>query len=177
MSVAIHGLMAEFQTHGQLLAAARQARERGYRRMDGYTPFPVEGLPEALGLKRTLVPLAVLLGGIFGGVGGFFMQWYANVISYPLDIGGRPLDTWPAFIPITFELTILCAALAAFFSSLAMNRLPQPYHPVFNASHFKRASTDRFFLCIEAGDPLFDANETRNFLAGLGAESIEEVPQ
>jgi hypothetical protein len=175
MRTTIYGLMAEFETHEQVLTAAKKARERGYRCMDGYTPFPVEGLPEALGRKRTLVPLVVLLGGIFGGVGGYFMEWYANVVSYPLNIGGRPLNAWPLFIPITFELTILCAALAAFFGSLAMNKLPQPYHPVFNAAHFERASIDRFFLCIEATDPMFDPVATRAFLASLDAASISEV--
>jgi hypothetical protein len=171
----IYGLMAEFETHEQLLAAAAAARERGYRRMDGFTPFPVEGLPEALGRPRTRVPLIVLLGGIFGGLGGYFMEWYANVISYPLNIGGRPLNSWPAFIPITFELTILGAALSAFFGSMALNKLPQPYHPVFNAPHFERASIDRFFLCIEAVDPLFDLQATRVFLESTQALSVSEV--
>lgn len=174
---ASYGLMAEFETHEQLLKAAAGARDRGYRRMDGYTPFPVEGLPEALGRKRTLVPLVVLIGGICGGAGGYFMEWYANVISYPLNIGGRPLNAWPSFIPITFELTVLCGALSAFFGSLVMNRLPQPYHPVFNAPHFERASIDRFFLCIEANDPLFEPSQTRAFLEGMGAVSVSEVKQ
>jgi hypothetical protein len=167
--------MAEFETHEQILDAARKARERGYRHMDGYTPFPVEGLPEAMGHKRTLVPLIVLLGGIFGGTGGYFMEWYANVVSYPLNIGGRPLDSWPLFIPITFELTILGAALAGFFGSLGMNKLPQPYHPAFNAPRFERASIDRFFLCIEAADALFDPVATRAFLTELNPVAISEV--
>ena len=175
IEASIYGLMAEFETHVELLEAAKKAHERGYRCMDGYTPFPVEGLPEALGLKRTRVPLLVLLGGIFGGVGGYFMEWYANVVSYPLNIGGRPMNAWPLFIPITFELTILCAALAGFFGSLAMNKLPQPYHPVFNVPRFERASIDRFFLCIEAADPMFDAVTTRAFLASMDAASISEV--
>ena len=177
MSIPVHGMIAEFETEAQLLEAAGKAHERGYRRVEGYTPFPVEGLAEALGRKRTLVPLVVLLGGIFGGVGGYFMEWYANVVSYPLDIGGRPLNAWPSFIPITFELTILCAALAAFFGSLGMNKLPQPYHPVFNAPHFDRASIDRFFLCIEAEDPMFDPAATREFLLGLNPLLVSEVEQ
>src|SRR6516225_380634 len=117
-SPSIHGLAAEFATPEQLLEAARTARDQGYKRMDAYSPFPIEGLPEALGRKRTLVPLVVLIGGIIGGTGGYFMEWYANVISYPINIGGRPLHSWPSFIPITFELTVLCAALSAFFGSL-----------------------------------------------------------
>jgi hypothetical protein len=171
----IYGMIAEFETHEQLLDAAKRARDHGFRHMDGFTPFPIEGLSEALGRKRTRVPLLVLLGGIFGGTGGYFMEWYANVVSYPLNIGGRPLNSWPAFIPITFELTILCAALSAFFGSLALNKLPEPYHPVFNAAHFERASMDRFFLCIEAVDPMFNSVATRNFLESLNAVSVSEV--
>jgi hypothetical protein len=175
--IAVYGLMAEFETHEQLLDAARRAHENGYTRMDGYTPFPVEGLPQALGRKGTLVPLVVLLGGIVAGVGGYFMEWYASVVSYPINVGGRPLHSWPSFIPITFELTILGAALSAFFGSLAMNKLPQPYHPVFNVPHFQRASIDRFFLCIEASDPKFDLAETRKFLEGLKALEVAEVDE
>lgn len=175
MNTQLHGLIAEFETHHQLIDAARKARDHGFTRMDGYTPFPVEGLPEALGRKRTLMPLVVLLGGITGGLGGYFMEWYANVISYSINIGGRPLNAWPMFIPITFELTVLGAALAAFFGCLAMNKLPQPYHPVFNAPDFERASSDRFFLCIDAADPLFDSAGTRRFLAGLDPISVSEV--
>jgi hypothetical protein len=174
---AIYGLMAEFETHDQLLDAARRAHENGYRQMDGYTPFPIEGLPEALGRKRTLVPFVVLLGGIVGGLGGYFMEWYASVVSYPINVGGRPLHSWPSFIPITFELTVLGAALSAFFGSLAMNKLPQPYHPVFNVPRFERASIDRFFLCIEASDPKFDLAETRKFLEGLKALEVAEVDE
>ena len=171
----LYGLMAQFETHEELLEAVKRAREDGYCRMEGYTPFPIEGLAEALGRKRTRVPLLVLLGGIFGGVGGYFMEWYANVVSYPLNIAGRPYNSWPMFVPITFELTILCAALSAFFGSLVLNRLPEPYHPVFNAAHFERASIDRFFLCIEADDPKFDPVATREFLSGLNAISVSEV--
>jgi len=174
---AIYGLMAEFETHEQLLDAARRAHEIGYRRMDGYAPFPIEGLPEALGRKRTLVPLVVLLGGIVGGLGGYFMEWYASVVSYPINVGGRPLHSWPSFIPITFELTVLGAALSAFFGSLAMNKLPQPYHPVFNVPDFERASIDRFFLCIEASDPKFDLAETRKLLEGFEALRVAEVDE
>jgi hypothetical protein len=144
--------------------------------MDGYAPFPVEGLAEALGKKNRL-PLLVLIGGIVGGVGAYFMQWYANAISYPINIGGRPIHSWPAFIPITFELTVLCAGLTAFFASFALNGLPRPHHPLFGISEFDRASQDRFFLCIEATDRKFNPKETRAFLQELNPLSITEVPE
>jgi hypothetical protein len=176
MSHSVHGLLAMFETHHELLAAARKAHEQGYRRMDGYSPFPVEGLTEALGHKKTLVPLVVLLGGIVGGLGGYFMQWFAMARHYPLNVAGRPLHSWPAFVPITFELTILSAALCALLSMVLFNKLPQPYHPVFNVADFTRASVDRFFLCIEAGDPKFDRQGTREFLQSLQAQEVVEVP-
>jgi hypothetical protein len=172
----LFGLAAEFSTHQQIIEAAQAARDQGYTRMDAYTPFPVEGLPSALGRKPTLVPLVTLIGGILGGSSGYFMEWYANVISYPINIGGRPLHSWPSFIPITFELTILGAALFAFFGSMAMNRLPQPYHPIFHAPNFERASIDRFFLCIEARDENFHLEATRLFLESLHPLAISEVP-
>jgi hypothetical protein len=172
----IYGIAAEFASHERLLEAARAARDQGYRRMDAYTPFPIEGLVEALGRKRTILPLIVLIGGILGGSGGYFMEWYANVVSFPLNIGGRPLHSWPSFIPITFELTVLCAALTAFIGSLAMNKLPQPYHPIFHVPNFERASVDRFFLCIEARDAKFDASAVRRFLESLTPIAVSEVP-
>jgi Protein of unknown function (DUF3341) len=171
-----YGLLAEFSTPGALMRAAEEAYDAGFRKMDGYAPFPVEGLPEALG-KRNRLPLFVLIGGIVGGVGAYFMQWYANAISYPINIGGRPIHSWPAFIPITFELTVLCAGLTAFFGSFALNNLPRPYHPLFHIPEFDRASQDRFFLCIEATDPKFHLEETRAFLQGLDPLSITEVPE
>jgi len=171
-----YGLMAEFATHEELLRAAEKAHAAGFRKMDGYTPFPVEGLAEALG-KKTRLPLLVLLGGIIGGLGAYFMEWDANVISYPINIGGRPLNSWPAFIPITFELTVLAASLTAFFFSLGLSGLPHPYHPVFNVPEFERASQDRFFLCIEARDPIFHPEETRAFLKSLNPLMIAEVPK
>jgi hypothetical protein len=173
----IYGLMAEFSESAALLAAARRAYETGYRRMDAFTPFPVEGLAENLGRKKSLVPLIVLLAGICGGTGGYFMEWYAMSVDYPINIGGRPLNSWPPFVPITFELTILSGALAAVIAMLALNRLPQPYHPVFNARRFERASTDKFFLCIEASDPKFDLDATRQFLETLKPDYIEEVDE
>src|SRR5689334_1488490 len=172
---ATYGLMAEFATHEELVRAAKTSYARGFRKMDGYAPFPDEGLAEALG-KSTRLPLIVLIGGIVGGLSAYFMEWDANVISYPINIGGRPLNSWPAFIPITFELTVLGAALAAFFFSLGLNGLPKPYHPVFNVPAFERASQDRFFLCIETRDALFDPSDTRDFLLSLKPLSIAEVP-
>ena len=171
-----YGLLAEFSSPEELMHAAEEAYAAGFRKMDAYAPFPVEGLAEALG-KQNRLPLLVLIGGIVGGIGAYFMQWYTNAISYPLNIGGRPIHSWPAFIPITFELTVLCAGLTAFFGSLALNGLPRPYHPLFYIPEFDRASQDRFFLCIEASDPKFQTKETRAFLAGLGPLSIKEVPE
>ena len=171
----IYGLMAEFVDHEQVLHAARRANELGYRRMDAYTPLPVEDLPEALGCQRTAVPLIVLLGGLAGACGGYFMEWYSMAVDYPLNIGGRPLHSWPAYIPITFELMVLCASISAVLGMLVLNHLPQPHHPVFNVPGFERASTDRFFLCIESCDPKFDLKETRQFLESLKPESVKEV--
>ena len=160
----IHGLMAEFETAEALLAAARNVRREGYDHLDAYTPFPVEGLADAIGFSSNRVPIAVLGGGILGGGLAYFMQWYVNVIDYPINVGGRPYHSWPAFIPITFELTILFASFGALIGMLALNRLPKLYHPAFNAPHFDRASQDRFFLCVEAEDPQFDRKRTRQLL-------------
>ena len=171
----LFGLAAEFERHEELFRAAEQAYAHGYRRMDGFAPFNVEGLANALG-KRNWIPLLVLVGGIIGGIGAYYMQWYANVVDYPINIGGRPLHSWPAFIPITFELTVLCAGLTAFFGSLALSGLPRPYHPMFNLPEFERASQDRFFLCIEARDAIFDPKRTRDFLQSLKPLQIAEVP-
>jgi len=171
----IYGLIAEFADDAALLAATQSAYEHGYRKMDAYTPFPVDGLAEALGRRRTAVPLIVLASGIGGGLGGYFLQWYAMAVTYPLNVGGRPLNSWPLYIPITFELTVLSAAFGAIIGMLVLNRLPEPHHPVFNAPDFERASTDRFFLCIEAGDPKFDLGATRRFLESLKPQAVSEV--
>ena len=173
--IPIYGLMAEFRSPEMLLHAAERASQEGFKRMDAYTPFPVEGLAEAIGFSRTRVPLIVLIGGIIGCVGGYFLQYWVAVLDYPLNVGGRPLNSWPAFVPVTFELTILCAALAAFFGVLALNGLPMPYHPVFNVEQFELASRNHFFLCIEAIDPKFDADATRKFLESLSPEGVYQV--
>ncbi|MGH7823999.1 MAG: DUF3341 domain-containing protein [Candidatus Binatia bacterium] len=167
--------MAEFENPSDLVTAARQAREAGYRKMDAYTPFPIEELNEALGLGRTWVPFIVLIGGLIGAVGGYFMQYYISAIDYPLNIGGRPLHSWPAFIPVTFEMTVLVAGLAAVLGMLALNGLPMPYHPVFNVPRFALATRDRFFLCIESSDPKFDREDTRRFLDRMTPRVVSEV--
>jgi hypothetical protein len=169
-----YGVMAEFDTATALLAAARRAREAGFTRMDAYSPFPIHGLHEEIGFRKTILPLLVLAAGVIGAVSGFFMQWYASVIHYPLNIGGKPLNSWPAFIPITFEVTVLFAAITAVFGMLALNGFPQPYHPVFNVARFQTASRDRFFLCIESDDPKF--GEARAFLQDLTAVEVSDVP-
>jgi len=171
----IYGVMGEFETPEQLIHAAEKIREAGYRRLDAYAPFPVEGLSEALGLKRNLVPAITLLGGLGGGLTGFLFQVWANVSSYPMNIGGRPLNSWPAFIPVTLELTVLGAALSAGFGMLALNGLPQPHHPVFNVHRFTHASSDRFFVCIESRDPKFHLEETSRLLQSLHARHVNEV--
>ena len=171
----IYGLMAEFDNPNDLLAATTRARVEGYRQMDAYTPFPVEGLAEALGFQHTRVPLIVLIGGLVGCATGYLMQYYLAAIDYPLNIGGRPLNSWPAFIPITFELTILVAALSAVLGMLALNGLPMPYHPVFHVPRFALATRDRFFLCIEATDPKFERDATRRFLERLAPREVSEV--
>lgn len=173
----IFGLAAEFDSPESILAAARRVAELGYEKVEAYTPFAVSGLSEAVGFKRSRIPILVLIGGIVGGLTGFFMQWFANVIHLTWNIGGRPQNSWPAFIPITFEMTILFSALTAVISMLALNKLPQPYHPMFNLETFSRASTDRFFLCIESQDKQFDLDRTRATLASLNPLSIAEVPR
>ena len=169
------GLLAEFEEHEQLLEAATRTYAAGYRRIEGFAPFPVEGLAEALGHGYTPVPLFTLLGGMVGGLGGYFMEWYTMGPLYPLNVGGRPLNSWPAFIPVTFELTVLGASLCAVFGMLALNRLPHPHHPVFNVGRFVHASSDRFYLCIEARDPKFHIAETVRFLQGLDPHHVSEV--
>ncbi len=168
--------MAEFEEPDQLLRAAERAYAEGYRKMDAYSPFPIEGLAEAIGFDRNRVALIVLIGGVLGCLTGFFLQYYVAVFNYPLDIGGRPLNSWPSFIPITFELTVLFGAFFAIFGMLALNRLPMPHHPVFNAPDFELATRNRFFLCLESEDPKFDREKSRQFLNTLPARQVSEVP-
>lgn len=163
----IYGLMAEFLTPQEILQAVRQAREAGYRTMDAYTPYTVEGLSAELGMQRSRIPSVVLIGGLIGAGAGFFMQYYAAAIDFPLNVGGRPLNSWPAFMIITFEMLILVASISAFLAMILLNGLPHPNHPVFNVPQFCRASQDRFFLCIESVDKQFEFERTRQFLASL----------
>ena len=171
----LYGVMAEFDNPEMLRSGAERAHASGYRRMDAYSPFPIEGLAEMIGFKRTQLPLIVLIGGLLGGLGGFYLQYWISVIDYPMIIGGKPYNSWPAFIPVTFETTILGAALAAVLGMLGLNGLPMPYHPVFNVERFALASRDRFFLCIEAADPKFDVDNTVEFLRSLNPSAIHEV--
>ena len=172
----IYGLMAEYDSPDAAVEAARSAYAEGYRRMDAYSPYPVEGLAEAIGFTRNRMPLIVLIGGLLGGAGAYFMQWYSATIHYPINVGGRPMHSWPAFIPITFELTVLGASLAAVLGMLGLNGLPMPYHPLFNMPNFELASKTHFFLCIESKDPKFDLEATRQFLQTLKPNRIDIVP-
>ena len=172
---AVYGLMAEFEDPSDLVAAAHRAYREGYRTMDAYSPLPIEQLHEAIGMKHTKLPLIVLIGGLVGCIAGFGLQVWASTVAYPLNVGGKPLLSWPAFIPVTFECTILGAALSAVFGMLALNGLPQPYHPVFNVPRFTRASRNGFFLCIESRDAKFDLHDTRAFLERLGAKEVSTV--
>jgi hypothetical protein len=172
-----YGLLAEFDSPADLLRAANAAREEGYRRMEAYSPFPIEDLPDALGQRPTKLPLVVFVGGLIGGLAGYGLAYWAEVIGYPKNIGGRPFHSWPAFIPVTFECTILGASLSAVFGMLGLNGLPMPYHPLFNVPRFTRATRDGFFLCIQARDPKYRPEVTFLFLKGLGAREVTEVPQ
>lgn len=171
-----YGVIAEFTDPQELLDAANRAREAGYTELDAYSPFPIHGLSDAIGFHHSRLSAVVLGGGIIGGLAGFFMCWYANVIWYPLNIGGKPYNSWPAWIPITFECTILFAAFAAVFGMLALNGLPMPYHPVFNVPRFDQASRDKFFLVIQARDPKFDIDAVWKFLESLGPREVTDVP-
>ena len=172
----LYGVIAEFADAQSLLDAATAAREHGYKEVDAFSPFPIHGLAEAVGFHKTRLSTIVLTMGLIGGIGGFFMQWYANVVSYPLNIGGKPYNSWPAFIPITFECAILLAAFGAVFGMLALNGLPMPYHPVFNVPRFDQASRDKFFLVIQARDPKFQLDEVRDFFDRLNPREIVDVP-
>jgi mono/diheme cytochrome c family protein len=172
----IYGVLAEFSKPEDLLAAAHRTRLAGYRMVDAFTPFPIHGLSDAIGFHKTRLPLIVLLGGIVGAIGGFLLQYYTAAIDYPLNIGGRPLNSWPSFIVITFECTVLAAALSAVLGMLALNGLPQPYHPLFNVPQFELASRTHFFLVIKATDPRFGIQAVSDFLRSLNPGSIAVVP-
>src|SRR5437899_9680744 len=176
-SQSLYGLMAELDDPNALVAATQQAKNKGYRRMDAYSPFPIEELHEALGGHHTRLPLIVLVGGLVGCIGGYSLEYWVSAMAYPINVGGRPLHGWPAFIPVTFECTILVAALSAVFGMLALNGLPMPYHPVFNVPRFALASRNRFFLCIEARDKKFDLTETRRFLETLNPREVSTVAE
>ena len=173
----LYGLMAEFSDPAGLLAAARKVHEAGYRKVDAFSPYPMEALSEALGLHHSRLPLLVLIGGVTGLIAGYGLQYWASVIEYPMNVGGRPFHSVPSFIPPAFETTILFAALTAVLGMLAINGLPEPYHPVFNVPTFALATKDRFFLCIEATDPKFDLDQTWSFMMSLGARVVSEVEQ
>src|SRR6202007_1416907 len=172
----IYGIMAEFDSAQALVDAAKKTHEAGYQKIDAYSPFPIEGLAEEIGFHRNEVPLVVLIGGLIGGCSGYLMQWGMSAVDYPLNIGGKPPHSWPAFIVITFEMTILFAGISAVFGMLALNGLPMPYHPVFNVPRFAFASKDRFFLIVFSSDPRYDGATTRQFLEQFHPRSIEEVP-
>jgi hypothetical protein len=173
----VYGLMAEFDSAGALLTATRHAYAAGYRRMDAYSPFPVDGLAEALGSRHTIVPWITLSGGVLGALAGYALQFWVHVRALPINVGGRPLNSWPMFIPVTFEMAVLGAGLCTLVGLLVINGLPEPYHPVFNVPAFARATRDRFFLCIEARDAAFDLTLTRTFLQRLGPRQVSDVPE
>lgn len=171
----IHGIVAEFESPQELVNAAHAAYKAGYRNMDAYSPFPIEGLAEAIGFHSNRLPWLVLGGGITGALGGYGLAYYTSVISYPINVGGRPFHSWPAFIPVTFETTVLFAAFTAVLGMLALNRLPMPYHPIFNSERFALATADRFFLCLEAIDPKFEHDKAWKFLEGLSPHTLSDV--
>jgi hypothetical protein len=173
----LYGLLAEFDAPEPLVAAARRAHAAGYRAMDAYTPFPVEGLSAAIGFRRTWLQALVFLAGLGGCVGAFAMQYLSATWHYPITVAGRPYNSWPAFVPLMFELTVLAASLTALVVMIGLNGLPRPHHPLFGSELFERATRDRFFLCIEARDPRFDRHDTRRFLEELGPLSISEIPR
>lgn len=171
-----YGLLAEFGDALHLLAGARAARDAGYTRLDAFTPFPVHGLSAAMGWRESKLGWIVLAGGLAGCLGGFFLQWYTSVVAYPINVGGRPFNSWPAFMIITFELTILSAGVTAVIAMVLLNGLPRLHHPLFNVPDFEMASHTHFFLCVEARDPKFDREATAEFLRQAGATRVIEVP-
>ena len=172
----VYGLMAEFDSPQQLVTAAQKTHSAGYKEIDAFSPFPIEGLADAVGFHKNSVSLVVLICGIIGGLSGYLLQYYVAVISYPVNVGGRPYHSWPSFIIVTFELTILFGGISAAVGMLALNGLPLPYHPVFNVPAFSKASDNKFFLVVSSNDPKYDAARTREFLKGLAPRAISEVP-
>jgi hypothetical protein len=171
----VWGLMAEFASADDLLAAAKRVRDAGYEHAEAYSPFHVDGLAEALGFERNRVPFFTFLGGLFGGIGGFYLQWYSAVVDYPVNIAGRPLDSWPMFVPVTFEMAVLGAAFAAVISMFAASGLPKLRHPLFAAPEFDLATRNRFFLCLRSDDARFDAQRSRDLLESLHPMRCVEV--
>ncbi|MEA2691232.1 MAG: hypothetical protein QOJ16_619 [Acidobacteriota bacterium] len=171
----LYGLMAEFDTPEDLIRAVERVRATGFRQVEAYTPYPIEEVSHALGLHHSWMSLLVLIGGILGGTGGYLLQYWVNLYAYPMNVGGRPMHSWPAFIVPTFECTILMAALFAVFGMFALNGLPQPYHPVFNVPRFAEASRAHFFLVIKAADPRFDRQATEKLLSDLNPSEVAEV--
>ncbi len=169
------GVMTRFETPEDLLAACEKVRDAGYKKIDAYAPFPIHGLTEALGKPKTKIQWLILAAGICGGSGGFFMQWYANVVAWPWNVGGRPFNSWPSFMPVTFELTVLSAALVAVIGMFALCGFPEPYHPVFNLDEFEGASNDKFFVCIMSTDTKFDLCKTKEFMNSLQGDGVFEV--
>lgn len=173
----LYGLVAEFDSAERLFHACEKTRDAGFTKTDAYTPFPIEHLEEALGQKPTLLQWIIFLGGLAGAAGGFGLCYWVSVIEYPMNIGGRPFFSWPSFIPVTFECMVLLASFTAVFGMIGLNGLPQPYHPIFNAKNFERASVDRFFIVIEAEDPKFDPAATRKFLESLNPLGVSDCAQ
>jgi hypothetical protein len=171
----VYGVIAEFDNPTDLLKATQSTYDAGYRRIEAYTPYPIEEVSEAVSPHRNRLPYIVLLGGIIGGLAGYALQYYTQVIDYPLNIGGRPFHSWPAFIPVTFETTILGAAFAAIFGMLALNGLPRPHHPIFNAPRFQLASHSHFFLFVECYDPKFKKEDVERFLKSFSPLSVSVV--
>lgn len=173
----MYGLLARFDTAEQLLVASRRTYAAGYRKIDAYSPFPIDGLGEAIGFRTNAVPLVGLTGGVVGAVSGYGLQFWVHTTALPVNVGGRPLNSWPSFVPVTFELAVLFSALSMLVALFILNGHPEPYHPAFNVADFARATRDGFFLSIQADDPLFDAATTRQFLAGLDAREVSDVPE
>ena len=175
-TTALHGVMAEYDTGPALVEAARRTMPQGFSKVEAYSPVPIEELNDIIHQRRTILPKLVLAGGLTGMATGFALQYWASVIEYPMNVGGRPMASWTVFIVPSYELTILFAALTAAIGMALLSGLPQPYHPVFNVPRFSMASSDKFFLVVESGDPKFDATATSRFLLGLGAKGVYDVP-